>query len=294
MQTLSPEIKRPVKEVVFSSPFLSLERVAFNIAAIENFASQNGHDSNTLSAWDTLRFLQHQDLPLTAKLSINPETVWFCGDSIEFASAVKNLMGNVPIPINHAFNAEEIALFQPAYNDAISRFSTLFPELFASFVLLIRYVIFARRDHYSGGTVSSRIGLIWLSPNKDWSDDEWLENIIHEFVHNALFFEDLVHCIFLAGSTRLEEPDALATSAIRQVKRGYDKSYHSAFVSQTIIEYYLAVGQVEKAASFIFPLVVCVEDLAKNTKLVSEHGKELLMDLCIKVLEKYSMLSSSI
>jgi len=293
MQTLSPELTYPVKEVAFSSTFLSLERVSSNIAAIAHFAKQNGHDSHILSAWDTLRFLQHQDLPLIAKSSINPEVVWFHGDSIEFASAVKSLMGSVSIPINHAFSAEEIELFQPAYDDAISRFSTLFPELFASFVSLIRYVIFARRDGYSGGTVSSRIGLIWLSPSEDWSDDEWLENIIHEFVHNALFLEDLVHCIFLTGSTQLEEPDALATSAIRQIKRGYDKSYHSAFVSQTIVEYYLAVGQAEKAASFIFPLVVCVEDLAKNTKLISEHGKELLMDLCIKVLEKYSILSST-
>lgn len=293
MQTLSPELRHSAKEVVFSSPFLSLERVSSNIAAIEHFAKQNGYDSYTLSAWDTLRFLQHQDLPLIPKSRINPEGVWFCENSIEFAPAVKSLMGNVPIPTNYAFRADEIALFQPAYDDAISRFMTLFPELFASFVSLIRYVIFARRDGYSGGTVSSRIGLIWLSPSEDWSDDEWLENIIHEFVHNALFLEDLVHCIFLTGSTRLEEPDALATSAIRQVKRGYDKSYHSAFVSQTIVEYYLALGQTEKAASFSFPLVICVEDLAKNTKLVSGHGKELLMNLCVKVLEKYSVLSSA-
>lgn len=292
MQTLFPESRSPTKKVVFPSPFLAPERVSSNLAAIDYFAKQNGHNSLALSAWDTLRFLQHQDLSLIAKSGIKPEVVWFRGDSTEFAPAVKSLMGNVPIPINHAFSAEEIALFQSSYDEALSRFMTLFPELFASFVSLIHYVIFAHRDGYSGGTVSSRIGLIWLSPSKDWSDDEWLENLIHEFVHNALFLEDLVHCIFSTGSARLEEPDALATSAIRQVKRGYDKSYHSAFVSQAIVEYYLALGQAKKAASFIFPLVVCVEDLAKNTKLVSEHGKELLTNLCIKVLERYSVLSN--
>jgi hypothetical protein len=31
----------------------------------------------------------------------------------------------------------------------------------------------------------------------------------------------------------------LAFSAIRQIKRGYDKSYHSAFVSFSLIELYL-------------------------------------------------------
>lgn len=294
MHTLSLELRNLANEVVFSSPFFAPERVASNLAAVNCFAEQNSYISYDSSTWGALRFLQHQDLPSNEKIGVKPKVIWFRQDSHdtgEFAFAVTSLMGDVQIPINHALSIEEIALFQSTYDGAVARFMRLFPELFGSFSSLIQYVIFAHRDGYSGGTVSSRIGLIWLSPSVEWSDDEWLENLIHEFVHNALFLEDLVHSIFSVGSARLEQSDALATSAIRQVKRGYDKSYHSAFVSQTIIEYYLAIGKNEKAASFIFPLVVCVEDLNKNTTLISEHGKQLLMNLSINVLEKYSVLS---
>jgi hypothetical protein len=282
------------KGACFSSTFLYPERVASNLDAVNRFAADNGHRSNGSCAWSSLRFLQHQDLPSNQREQGHPEVVWFCQSaqaSHEFTPALKSLMGDVQIPVNHAFSVNEQALFHSRYEASADRFISLFPELYESFSTLIRYVIFAKRDGYSGGTVSSRIGLIWLSPTTEWSDDEWLENLIHELVHNALFLEDLVHSIFSVGSSRLQQPDALALSAIRQVKRGYDKSYHSAFVSQTLIEYYLAIEKPEKAITFVYPLIICLDDLRKNTLLVSEHGKELLINLSRNALDKYSALT---
>jgi hypothetical protein len=107
-------------------------------------------------------------------------------------------------------------------------------------------------------------------------------------VHNALFIEDMVHGVLIAGSDRLAQLDAQAKSAIRQVKRGYDKSYHSAFVSFTIVEMYRALGRPDLADSFVAPLVVCLGDLVAQRRFATPHGQELLIELVNAAVPVYS------
>lgn len=285
MSPSSPEATISSKE--FSLSLMQPERISTCCNAITEFVASNIKTQKANGFLGAISVIQHPDIH-KIKTSDAPACVWYEGESDEFTSAISNLMGNVDVPQNASYEAQNRADFERMYDQALARFASEFPATYQSFCSVINYVVFARRDGFSGGTVSNRIGLIWLAPTENWSSDEWLESLIHEFIHNVLFIEDMVTQIFLAGGSRLEEDDALAVSAIRQVKRGYDKSYHSAFVAFGIIEYYLALGNTKKARGFLDPLLVCLEDLNQNTKHISEYGRSLLHELIENTLRMHS------
>jgi len=188
-----------------------------------------------------------------------------------------------------SYGTSERPGLEMAARRTLHRFANQFPKTYDTFREIITFLVLARKRKYSGGTVSSRIGLIWLAPEISWNEDTWLENIVHEYVHNCLFLEDMVTNIFVAGCDRLEREDALAFSAIRQIKRGYDKSYHSAFVSFSLIELYLTLRKDKDAASFINPLILCLQDLIKARRFATAHGLELLAELAERVLPLFRM-----
>ena len=253
--------------------------------AVRDYAGLLG--GSRLSFWDAMRALQYADLP-PRKEAVS--VIWFDGAGHPFESAMDSLMGGV-------VSAHEARSYPPAERNrytadfarALALFENRFPELYGSFRALIGWIVFARRDGYSGGTVSDRIGLIWLAPELEWTVESWLENLIHEFVHNALFLEDMVHGVLAAGGKRLEEPDALAISSIRQVKRGYDKAYHSGFVSLTLIEMYEQLALPERARPFLAALVVCVEDLIKQRAFATVNGRDLLVELARESLQRWRL-----
>jgi len=271
----------------FSLSLMQPERISACCKAINEFVSTNTSKKQLGNFRESISIIQHSEI--TRKNNTEaPACVWYEGTQDEFTPAIRNLMGNVDVPENAVYSLQDRAHFESKYSQAIERFSVEFPVTYQSFCSVINFVVFARRDGYSGGTVSNRISLIWLAPTEHWSGDEWLENLIHEFIHNVLFIEDMVSQVFLAGGSRLEQEDGLVISAIRQVRRGYDKSYHSAFVAFGIIEYYLALGNAKNARKFIDPLLVCLEDLNQNTKHISDYGRALLRELIENTLRVHN------
>lgn len=267
-------------------------RVFACATAVTQFFDEKAVPAEHLSFWDAIRALQHTDILLKPTVK-TPQLVWYEGGNDPFHSALRNLMGNVDVPQEAKYPGEEREEVGAAFARAIQSFQAFLPRTYAAFTEVISFVILARRQGYSGGTVSSRIGLIWLAPEPSWSDHDWLENLVHEFVHNCLFLEDMVDSIFLAGGNRLDEDDAKAISAIRQVRRGYDKSYHSAFVSFAIVELYVLLGRPQKATEFLDPLLVCVEDLVQNTKFITDHGRMLLVELAGRLLAVRSQVKAA-
>jgi hypothetical protein len=266
--------------------FLNTEKILLNIASVKNYVkAELGFDNNLQNSWEYIRTAMHHDLYNVEHNAESPELLWYDQNSENFSQALRNLIGNVEIPSEVTYEKSERIGHEAKFNAAIDQFKTEFPETFEAFKELIAFVILAKRPGYGGGTVSNRIGLIWLAPEEKWTVNDWLENLVHEFIHNALFLDDMVQTIFTAGGSRLAEDDALAISAIRQVKRGYDKSYHSAFVSFGIITHYMKLKMHDKALKFLDPLTICVEDLVKNTNFVTSHGEQLLWELAEKVIQ---------
>ena len=269
----------------FTLSFLQPDRVHRCMAAVQDYArSHAGIEAPKPGFWEAIRALQHRDIP-AERQDTTPGIVWFEGPHDALAPALSMLMGGVDAASEAgAYGTSERPSLETAARRTLRQFSGQFPRTYDTFREVIAFLVLARQPGYSGGTVSSRIGLIWLAPEISWSADAWLENIVHEYVHNCLFLEDMVAGIFVAGCDRLEREDALAISAIRHVKRGYDKSYHSAFVSYAIIELYLALRKDEAAASFIDPLILCLDDLIRARRFATAHGVELLVELAERVL----------
>jgi hypothetical protein len=284
----------PRKEAApeFTLSFLQPDRIHQSMAIVQRYVRlRAGNEGPRPGFWEAIRELQHKDLPAKRRGTI-PQIIWFEGGHDVFAAALSMLTGGIDSDMavgTSSYRTSERPDLEMAARRTLHRFANQFPQTYDTFTEMIAFLVLARERKYSGGTVSSRIGLIWLAPEISWSEDTWLENIVHEYVHNCLFLEDMVTNIFVAGCDRLEREDALAFSAIRQIKRGYDKSYHSAFVSFSLIELYLALRKDQDAASFINPLILCLEDLINARRFATAHGLELLVELAERVLPLHRM-----
>jgi len=254
---------------------LTYEKILQNTDQVQCFA--NNLDDKCSDFWTSIKFLQSKDIE--AKFpNETPFFVWEAGKT-EFKNCLCEIMATDLLPENVFYSEQEILDFNTKADLAVTLFKETLPTLFKAFQKVCPFILIGRRDGYGGGSVSTRIGFIWLSPTLDWTTNDWAENLIHEFIHNCLFLEDLVDNIFPFSALEMEKEDGLAISAIRQVKRAYDKSYHSAFVAYGIIEFYLRIGHNDGARKLLNPLLVCLDDLSQNFKYLSKNGEHNLDQL---------------
>lgn len=241
------------------------------------------------AVWDALSIGQHADLKDWTPAP-EPSLVTFRGPGDPFDHALRTLMGKLEqLPRGAVIPEHETATHEARFAEALELFKHLLPSEFLGFKSLIAAVILARREGFGGASVSSRIGLIWLSPTAQWSAYTWLENLVHEYIHNCLFLEDMVYCLFPDGADRLAKADALSVSAIRQERRGYDKSFHSAFVAAGLAALYKTLGDDLRASQLVSPALICVSDLISFGKLrfTTQRGVELLEGLSRVLVELY-------
>jgi hypothetical protein len=153
------------------------------------------------------------------------------------------------------------------------------PSTFEAINTIIGRFLMARLEHFEGGSISSLIGAIWIALDPDKPVEEFAELIVHEYVHNALFLEDMVHGVFVDGEARLGEDDALVTSAILKIPRGYDKAFHSAVVSAVLGEFQQRLGLHEKAATALEPLATTLIGLREKDDMLTDNGRRVLSEL---------------
>lgn len=134
-----------------------------------------------------------------------------------------------------------------------------------------------------GGSVSSAIGLIWLSPKQSWTVEYWAEMIVHEFVHNSVFLEDMIRGI-------LPEPaflnDALCLSAIRKQRRPFDKAFHSACVAAAIMYLYYRLSDEPRALSYVSATRDTIDDCLRTGRAFRASGRLLLTDNGLEILQQ--------
>lgn len=159
------------------------------------------------------------------------------------------------------------------------------PNLYYVLTQLIGSVAAYRIPQRDGGSVSCCIGLIWLSPHRDWPISYYAEMLVHEFVHNSVFLEDMVRGI-MPDPDLLEREEALSTSAIRQTRRPYDKSFHSACVAAALMYYYHAIGRLDESARYLAPLQRTIADLVASDRALRLQGLDVLTDNGRELLEE--------
>ena len=151
------------------------------------------------------------------------------------------------------------------------------PKLHDLVIQLVGSVAAYRIPSRDGGSVSCCIGLIWLSPREDWPIPYYAEMLVHEFVHNSVFLEDMVQGV-MPNPHLLDHEDALSISAIRQTRRPYDKAFHSACVSAALMRFYEALGRQTDSLRYQIPLRRTVADLIEHDRTLRASGLDVLTD----------------
>lgn len=136
-----------------------------------------------------------------------------------------------------------------------------------------------------GGSISSLIGAIWIGLGVDKPAEDFGELILHEFVHQSLFLEDMVRGVFVGGEEELAAPDAVVVTAIWKKSRGYDKGFHSAFVALSLYRYWSALGNPAKAEIYFEPSLRTIDQLVAKKENLTAHGQVLLYRLRTAFLE---------
>lgn len=191
-------------------------------------------------------------------------------------------------------NVEQQKEIESKYEEAWEVISSLDRGLYEIMNLLISTVFCCNVARLGGGSVTSYISVIWLSPKPEWTKVDYAENLVHEFVHNSLFLDDMVHNVF-PDHLELSSSDAMVTSSILKRKRHFDKSFHAACVSIALMYFYYLLGDTEKVDSFYPSLVRTVEELidrdsyvqSQNRTIISSHGREILSDMARFIRNPY-------
>src|SRR5687768_3728430 len=90
-----------------------------NTLALRNYAAKNFPDINSADTWSCLRGIMHKDLNQIKRKEDLPEQIWFNPKTSIFASALKNLMGGMEIPLDVEYSLKEQATYQQHYEHAL-------------------------------------------------------------------------------------------------------------------------------------------------------------------------------
>ncbi|USA47223.1 HEXXH motif-containing putative peptide modification protein [Acinetobacter sp. C26M] len=170
--------------------------------------------------------------------------------------------------------------------------SEKFPNDYSIYNTLIGRVLYAYRDLYSGGSVSNAIGFIWLSPEEDWDEMNYLENLIHEYVHNILFLEEMTNSLFSISAAEMAKPENCVISAIRRVPRYFDQAYHAAAVAIVLAELSVFLNKIDNARLYLDGVIISLNELKNKKEIMSTNGYNLLKEMISVSLNIYENIYS--
>jgi hypothetical protein len=208
-------------------------------------------------------------------------------------SILAGIMGGT-FPESFDFVSDD--LFQTSQASALAAerlWERHYPDDFVSYHHLIEHVVYAYRDTYAGGSVSNCIGWIWLSPAADWDEHEYLENLVHEYTHNVLFLEEMVHTLFSVDAEQMARPENQVVSAIRRVPRFFDQAYHAAAVAIVLAEVAVSFRRIDQAEVLLDGLLISLDALKEKRPIMSSNGFELLEEMIVKGLALYEQVNRS-
>jgi len=185
----------------------------------------------------------------------------------------------------HILTLEQQNIVRSKFRAAREILKNLNPNLHDLITMCVGSVACYHITCRDGGTVSCCIGLIWLSPGRYWQPEFYAELLVHEFVHNSVFLDDMVNGI-MPNIHLLNREDALVTSVIRKTRRGYDKSYHSVCVGAALIYFHHLLGNEAEVESFIPPVQRTLRELEERDFEFRSKGEDILTDNGRKILRE--------
>lgn len=170
----------------------------------------------------------------------------------------------------------------------LSLIEKLDADLYSAIKTVLHTIFICNLHRLGGGSVTCYIGEIWFAPKKDWDTITYGENLLHEYIHQSLFLDDMVNVIF-PHPEEFKSPDAMAVSSILKRKRPFDKAFHSAYVAMALIHFYNLLGNEQKVnelrpafSKTVAEILKVDENLQKrNCDILSPHGRGLLREMQI-------------
>ncbi len=185
----------------------------------------------------------------------------------------EGLVETAALDDDRRYRPDEQARIADRIRDAFEYIRAVDPILHDLVASMVPTIACIRREGTSG-SLSSLIGVIWLNPSDDWTVVDYAECIVHEFIHTSIFVEDLVHGVFAKPHFSVS-PDALVMSAILKYPRGFNISFHSAYVAAGLTIFLRAAEQAERAAEVGAGLPETVNQLRRiEAEHLTEHGRE--------------------
>ena len=218
--------------------------------------------------------------------------IWDRYDAAGVSAALCDSMAVETLPPGCAYTHAERRLSLPVVRDGLRQFRRCFPESFAAFCEAVPFLLMAKRDDgHLGGSVSGRIGFLWLAPSPNWSGQDCGERLWHEYLHHALFLEDMVNTVFVRDPCAMSEPENRVPSAVLGAARRYDRSYHSAFVASGLIEYRARLSDIDGARAVFPRLWPCLDALATKQEVLTDNGADQLDRLIDTVFRQAEQLA---
>jgi hypothetical protein len=183
----------------------------------------------------------------------------------------------------HIYSTEEQQFIRDNLNKAIELIRVLHPNLHAAINTLVGTFLILKKDLFGGGSVSNVLGLIWLNPQADWTIVDYAEAVYHEFIHQSIFLDDMVNCMFPNANDCATE-EALVTSTILEMKRPLDRSFHAAGVSIGIMHLYFMLNDKIKSKQYLENLKLTLDEVNLKKKFLGEQGL-LTLDLMRKFVD---------
>ncbi|MFN0188015.1 MAG: aKG-HExxH-type peptide beta-hydroxylase [Bacteroidia bacterium] len=158
--------------------------------------------------------------------------------------------------------------------DYIKKHTPGFYRDFCTFITSI--VLVDEHASFRGASSISNIGLIFFSPENQWSEITWAEEIIHETTHNILDVVSVREPLLLGEDSYLEKYDA----PFRKDKRHLYGNFHALCVISRLIQFHTCL--ISSGVNIKFSK----EKIEEYRIKASEPYKALLSDACFSGLGK--------
>ncbi|MFE8598999.1 aKG-HExxH-type peptide beta-hydroxylase [Archangium violaceum] len=230
------------------------------------------------SFFQTLNSVQRHRFPIERDGGQSPSLVW-C-QTEEHRAALATIIRPYPVPDDWIYSRSEFDELSKKVRKAEALIDRVDPEVGRLMRLLIGSYYFAKGgSHIEGGSSSKFIGVIWVGQNLECTVTQVAELLVHEMVHNALFLDDMIHGIHVDGEGVLGVAENQVVSAIRQIQRGYDKGFHSAYVACVLARFYRQLAEHDRSRELLSPTGDTLVGLQEKAHLLLPHGQTRLGEL---------------
>ena len=181
------------------------------------------------------------------------------------------------------FTVDEENFIKDQFEKALLLINQIDSRLFEMVRLLISDVVFIKsplKENRGGGSGTSSyvLGVIWITPGQSWTIETYVESILHEFMHINLLLGEAVYGLY-KDKENLDEPEALAMSAVKLIPRPLDKALHAACVAIVLGYFYHLLDQENSITKFLEPLPESISGLVEKQDYFSPYGQAIIQQM---------------